>query len=46
MSSTITGMEDVTEVILNLKQIYFKRTVDDVDHEKSLLRSVQEVLNW
>src|SRR5512139_949871 len=33
--STITGvMEDVTEIILNLKQIRFKRTVEDVDHEK------------
>jgi DNA-directed RNA polymerase subunit alpha len=33
--STITGvMEDVTEIILNLKQVRFKRTVDDVDHEK------------
>ena len=33
--STITGViEDVTEIILNLKQVRFKRTVDDVDHEK------------
>jgi DNA-directed RNA polymerase subunit alpha len=33
--STIPGvMEDVTEIILNLKQVRFKRTVDDVDHEK------------
>jgi DNA-directed RNA polymerase subunit alpha len=33
--STITGvMEDVTEIILNLKQVRFKRTVEDVDHEK------------
>ena len=33
--STITGViEDVTEIILNLKQIRFKRTVDEVDHEK------------
>ena len=33
--STITGvMEDVTEIILNLKQIRFKRTVDEADHEK------------
>ena len=32
--STITGvMEDVTEIILNLKQVRFKRTVEDVDHE-------------
>jgi len=33
--STIPGvMEDVTAIILNLKQVRFKRTVDDVDHEK------------
>ncbi len=33
--STITGvMEDVTEIILNLKQVRFKRTVEDADHEK------------
>jgi len=33
--STIKGvMEDVTEIILNLKQIRFKRIVDDADHEK------------
>jgi DNA-directed RNA polymerase subunit alpha len=33
--STITGViEDVTEIILNLKQVRFKRTVEDVDHEK------------
>lgn len=37
--STITGViEDVTEIILNLKQIRFKRIVDDVDHEKVLLK--------
>lgn len=44
--STITGvMEDVTEIILNLKQIRFKRTVDDVDHEKVAVKiSGQEVL--
>ena len=43
--STITGvMEDVTEIILNLKQVRFKRTVDDVDHEKiSIKISGQEV---
>jgi DNA-directed RNA polymerase subunit alpha len=43
--STITGvMEDVTEIILNLKQVRFKRTVDDVDHEKiSIKVSGQEV---
>ncbi|MDR2886611.1 MAG: DNA-directed RNA polymerase subunit alpha [Bacteroidales bacterium] len=33
--STITGvMEDVTEIILNLKQVRFKRIVEDADHEK------------
>ena len=44
--STITGvMEDVTEIILNLKQIRFKRAVEDVDHEKIALKvSGQEVL--
>ena len=44
--STITGvMEDVTEIILNLKQVRFKRTVDDVDHEKIAVKiSGQEVL--
>ena len=37
--STITGViEDVTEIILNLKQIRFKRTVDDVDHEKIVIK--------
>ena len=33
--STIPGvMEDVTEIILNLKQVRFKRIIEDVDHEK------------
>lgn len=33
--SSITGViEDVTDVILNLKQIRFKKLIDDVDHEK------------
>jgi DNA-directed RNA polymerase subunit alpha len=33
--STITGvMEDVTEIILNLKQVRFKRIVEDADQEK------------
>jgi len=37
--STITGViEDVTEIILNLKQVRFKRIVDDVDHEKVTLK--------
>jgi DNA-directed RNA polymerase subunit alpha len=43
--STITGViEDVTEIILNLKQVRFKRTIEDVDHEKVLIKlSGQEV---
>jgi DNA-directed RNA polymerase subunit alpha len=37
--STITGvMEDVTEIILNLKQVRFKRVVEDVDHEKVTIK--------
>jgi DNA-directed RNA polymerase subunit alpha len=33
--STIKGVvEDVSEIILNLKQVRFKRVVDEVDHEK------------
>ena len=37
--STITGViEDVTEIILNLKQVRFKRTVEDIDHEKILIK--------
>jgi DNA-directed RNA polymerase subunit alpha len=44
--STITGvMEDVTEIILNLKQIRLKRTVEDVDNEKVVIKvSGQDVL--
>jgi DNA-directed RNA polymerase subunit alpha len=43
--STIAGvMEDVTEVILNMKQIRFKRLVEDIDHEKvAVTISGQEV---
>jgi DNA-directed RNA polymerase subunit alpha len=43
--STITGViEDVTEIILNLKQVRFKRTVEDADHEKAVIKlSGQEV---
>lgn len=43
--STITGViEDVTEIILNLKQVRFKRTVEDADHEKVMIKiSGQEV---
>ena len=37
--STITGvMEDITEIILNLKQIRFKRMVEDVDSEKIVVK--------
>ncbi len=33
--SSVTGvLEDVTDIILNLKQIRFKKLIDDVDHEK------------
>ena len=32
--STIKGVvEDVTEMVLNLKQVRFKRQIEDVDHE-------------
>ena len=32
--STVKGVvEDVTEMILNLKQVRFKRQIEDVDHE-------------
>ncbi len=37
--STIKGvMEDVTEIILNFKQVRFKRIVDDVDDEKITMK--------
>ncbi len=37
--STITGvMEDVTEIILNMKQVRFRRIVEDVDHEKVTIK--------
>jgi DNA-directed RNA polymerase subunit alpha len=44
--STITGViEDVTEIILNLKQVRLKRTVDNVDHEKIVIKiGGQEIL--
>ena len=33
--ATIPGIvEDVTEIILNLKQVLFKRQIEDLDHEK------------
>jgi len=44
--STISGIvEDVTEIILNLKQVRFKRQIDDVDNETvSISISGQEQL--
>ena len=37
--TTISGvMEDVTDIILNLKQIRFKRMVEDVDSEKIVVK--------
>ncbi len=37
--STIKGViEDVTEIILNMKQIRFRRTVEDTDHEKVIVK--------
>ena len=44
--STIKGVvEDVTEIILNLKQVRFKRQVDEVENEKfSINITGQEVL--
>jgi DNA-directed RNA polymerase subunit alpha len=37
--STISGvMQDVTNIILNLKQVRFKRVVDDVEKEKVSIR--------
>ncbi|MBN1131640.1 MAG: DNA-directed RNA polymerase subunit alpha [Bacteroidales bacterium] len=36
--STITGViEDLTEIILNLKQISFKRQIEDIDDEKIMV---------
>jgi DNA-directed RNA polymerase subunit alpha len=36
--SSITGvLEDVTDIILNLKQIRFKKLIEDVDHEKIMV---------
>jgi DNA-directed RNA polymerase subunit alpha len=31
--STISVVEDVTEIILNLKQVRFKRQIEDIDNE-------------
>lgn len=43
--SSITGViEDVTDIILNLKQVSFKKLIEDVDHEKIVVTiSGQEV---
>lgn len=43
--STIPGvMEDVTEIVLSLKQVRFKQQIEDIDHEKvSITISDQEV---
>lgn len=43
--STIPGvMEDVTEFVLNLKQVRFKQQIEDIDHEKVTISiSDQEV---
>ena len=43
--STIPGvMEDVTEIVLNLKQVRFKQQIEDIDHEKvSISVANQEV---
>jgi DNA-directed RNA polymerase subunit alpha len=36
--SSVTGIhEDVTDIILNLKQIRFRKLIDDVDHEKIMV---------
>lgn len=44
--STIPGvMEDMTEIILNIKQIRFKKQIEDVDNEKALISiSGQDVI--
>jgi len=37
--STVTGvMEDVTEIILNMKQVRFRRMVEDVETEKIMVK--------
>lgn len=43
--STIPGViEDVTELVLNLKQVRFKQQIEDIDHEKvSITITDQEV---
>ncbi len=43
--STVAGViEDVSEIVLNLKQVRFKQQIEDIDHEKvSITISDQEV---
>lgn len=37
--STVTGvMEDVTDIILNMKQVRFRRMVEDVENEKIMVK--------
>ena len=45
--STIPGVkEDVTEIVLNLKQVRFKQQIEDIDHEKvSITITDQEVFS-
>jgi DNA-directed RNA polymerase subunit alpha len=42
--STIGVVEDVTEIILNLKQVRFKRQIEDIDNE-SVTISVSGKIN-
>ena len=42
--STIAGVvEDVTEIILNLKQVRFKRQIDEIDNETVTLSRMVEI---
>jgi len=41
--STLPGVkEDVTEIILNLKQVRFKQQIEDIDHEKVSITIVDQ----
>jgi DNA-directed RNA polymerase subunit alpha len=41
--STLAGVkEDVTEIILNLKQVRFKQQIEDIDHEKVSITIVDQ----
>jgi DNA-directed RNA polymerase subunit alpha len=46
--STVPGVvEDVTEIILNLKQVCFKRQIEDVDNESvSISISGNDQITW